>query len=166
MVAQYVFVDFAAFSTAGLDGRQLLVYNHTVSGRSPPLPKTNSKPFMPRNGQPGDNQNSRLIAALESQPIASNGGQTLKDQYQMMINGVAGTLAGLGRPTTRRAIGSTSVKIVFRTCGSLFVASLGCRPHKSLHFGKFLRESAVWAGWTCRSIQRLPWQVQKQTISE
>ena len=41
-----------------------------------------------RNGEPGDNQTARAIAALESQAVASLNGVSLKDGYQSMINEV------------------------------------------------------------------------------
>lgn len=41
-----------------------------------------------RNGEPGDNQTARAIAALESQPLSSLGGASLKNTYQSMINGI------------------------------------------------------------------------------
>ena len=42
-----------------------------------------------RNGQPGDNQTARAVAALESQALAGLRGVSLKDGYQAMVNGVA-----------------------------------------------------------------------------
>lgn len=42
-----------------------------------------------QNGQSGDNKTALAIAALESQPIASLGGQNLNASYQSMINGIA-----------------------------------------------------------------------------
>jgi flagellar hook-associated protein 1 FlgK len=41
-----------------------------------------------RNGESGDNQTARAIAALESQAVGSLGGASLKDSYQSMINEV------------------------------------------------------------------------------
>lgn len=46
-----------------------------------------------RNGERGDNQTALAIAALESQPLASLGGASLKQTYQAMINGVATSAA-------------------------------------------------------------------------
>lgn len=46
-----------------------------------------------KNGQKGDNQTARLIAALETQPIESLQGQSLKDRYQSMVNQVAAQTA-------------------------------------------------------------------------
>jgi flagellar hook-associated protein 1 FlgK len=42
-----------------------------------------------KNGAKGDNQTARLIAAMESQPVATLGGQSLKDKYQSVVNQVA-----------------------------------------------------------------------------
>lgn len=41
-----------------------------------------------RNGERGDNQTARAIAALESQALPSLGGASLKNTYQSMINGI------------------------------------------------------------------------------
>jgi flagellar hook-associated protein 1 len=41
-----------------------------------------------KNGQPADNQTARAIADLESTAVSSLNGQTLKDSYQSLINGV------------------------------------------------------------------------------
>lgn len=41
-----------------------------------------------RNGEPGDNQTARAIAALESQPLSGLSGTSLKDGYQAMVNEV------------------------------------------------------------------------------
>ena len=41
------------------------------------------------NGQAGDNQTARAIAEMESRPLASLGGNSLKGRYEAMINGVA-----------------------------------------------------------------------------
>jgi flagellar hook-associated protein 1 FlgK len=41
-----------------------------------------------KNGEPGDNQTARAIAALESQPVGTLSGSSLKDSYQSMVNGV------------------------------------------------------------------------------
>ena len=42
-----------------------------------------------RNGEPGDNQTARAVAALESQALSGLRGVSLKDGYQAMVNGVA-----------------------------------------------------------------------------
>jgi flagellar hook-associated protein 1 FlgK len=42
-----------------------------------------------KNGQPGDNQTARAIAALESTKLAALGGASLKETYQATVNGVA-----------------------------------------------------------------------------
>jgi flagellar hook-associated protein 1 FlgK len=42
-----------------------------------------------RNGEPGDNQTARAIAALESAAITSLDGSTLKETYQGMVNQIA-----------------------------------------------------------------------------
>jgi flagellar hook-associated protein 1 len=42
-----------------------------------------------RNGERGDNQTARAIAALETTSLASLGGATLKATYESMVNGVA-----------------------------------------------------------------------------
>jgi len=41
------------------------------------------------NGKPGDNQSALAIASLESAPLGSLGGNTLKATYQSIVNGVA-----------------------------------------------------------------------------
>jgi flagellar hook-associated protein 1 FlgK len=46
-----------------------------------------------KNGDAGDNQTARAIAAFESSPLASLKGSSLKDSYQSMINGVAAAAA-------------------------------------------------------------------------
>ncbi|HEX8915998.1 MAG TPA: flagellar hook-associated protein FlgK [Humisphaera sp.] len=42
-----------------------------------------------KNGQPGDNQTARLIAAMETQPVAAFGGQSLKQKYEAMTTQLA-----------------------------------------------------------------------------
>jgi flagellar hook-associated protein 1 FlgK len=42
-----------------------------------------------KNGQKGDNQTARLIAALETQPVAAFGGQSLKDRYEGTVTRIA-----------------------------------------------------------------------------
>jgi flagellar hook-associated protein 1 FlgK len=42
-----------------------------------------------KNGEKGDNQTARAIAALETQAIAGLGGTSLRDAYQETVNGVA-----------------------------------------------------------------------------
>jgi flagellar hook-associated protein 1 FlgK len=42
-----------------------------------------------RNGESGDNQTARAIAALELAPITALKGVSLKDSYQAMVNGIA-----------------------------------------------------------------------------
>lgn len=42
-----------------------------------------------KNGQKGDNQTARLIAAMETQPIAAFSGQSLKDKYEGIVTRVA-----------------------------------------------------------------------------
>jgi len=44
-----------------------------------------------RNGQPADNQTARAIADLENTAMKSLQGQSLKDNYQTIVNGVATT---------------------------------------------------------------------------
>ena len=44
-----------------------------------------------KNGEKGDNQTARLIAALEGQPLAGLGGQSLKDRYETVIGRIANT---------------------------------------------------------------------------
>jgi flagellar hook-associated protein 1 FlgK len=46
-----------------------------------------------RNGQPADNQTARLIAQLETTAVATQGGQTIKQGYEGMVNGVAAAAA-------------------------------------------------------------------------
>jgi flagellar hook-associated protein 1 len=46
-----------------------------------------------RNGDKGDNQTARAIAALEGQPVAALDGSSLKDKYQAMVNGVGVSVA-------------------------------------------------------------------------
>ena len=47
-----------------------------------------------RNGEEGDNQTARLIAGLETQAVTALGGNSLKDRYQALINGVGSAAAG------------------------------------------------------------------------
>lgn len=47
-----------------------------------------------KNGAPGDNQTALAIAALESQPVASLNGSSLKESYQALVNGIATATAG------------------------------------------------------------------------
>jgi flagellar hook-associated protein 1 FlgK len=50
-----------------------------------------SKPTLlaaARNGEEGDNQTARAIAALEGQPVATLNGASLEDSYQAMVNQV------------------------------------------------------------------------------
>jgi flagellar hook-associated protein 1 FlgK len=47
-----------------------------------------------KNGEKGDNQTARAIAALESQPMPGLNGTSLKDGYQSMVNGVAAAASG------------------------------------------------------------------------
>jgi flagellar hook-associated protein 1 FlgK len=47
-----------------------------------------------RNGEKGDNQTARAVAALESQAMAGLKGASLKDHYQSMVNGVATAASG------------------------------------------------------------------------
>jgi flagellar hook-associated protein 1 FlgK len=56
-----------------------------------------------RNGEPGDNQTARAIADLESQPVGTLGGTSLKDSYQSMVNqvGVAANTAKTEAEATR-----------------------------------------------------------------
>lgn len=56
-----------------------------------------------RNGEAGDNQTARAIAALESQPVAGLSGSSLKDSYQAMVNqvGVATNSAKTEAEATR-----------------------------------------------------------------
>jgi flagellar hook-associated protein 1 FlgK len=42
-----------------------------------------------KNGDPANNQTALAIAALETQPVASLNGTSLKDSYQSMIDGIA-----------------------------------------------------------------------------
>ncbi|CAA9373715.1 MAG: Flagellar hook-associated protein FlgK [uncultured Phycisphaerae bacterium] len=42
-----------------------------------------------KNGQKGDNQTARLIAALETQPVAAFGGQSLKERYEGAVSRIA-----------------------------------------------------------------------------
>jgi flagellar hook-associated protein 1 len=42
-----------------------------------------------KNGSPADNQIARAIASLETQPLTGLNGQSLKDAYQSMVNGIA-----------------------------------------------------------------------------
>src|SRR5205807_536174 len=42
-----------------------------------------------QNGDPTDNQTARAIAALGGTPVASLKGQTLNDQFQGTVNGIA-----------------------------------------------------------------------------
>jgi flagellar hook-associated protein 1 FlgK len=42
-----------------------------------------------KNGESGDNQTARAIAALEGTPVGSLNGASLKDSYQALVNGVA-----------------------------------------------------------------------------
>lgn len=46
-----------------------------------------------QNGDPGDNKTAVAISNLASQPVVALNGQTLNDNYQSMINGVATQLA-------------------------------------------------------------------------
>jgi flagellar hook-associated protein 1 FlgK len=46
-----------------------------------------------KNGDKGDNQTARAIAALEQQPVAALDGSSLKDKYQSMVNGIAVSVA-------------------------------------------------------------------------
>lgn len=64
----------------GRDARDIAV-NATVRSRPELLAAA-------RNGETGDNQTARAIAALESQAVASLSGTSLKDSYQSMITGV------------------------------------------------------------------------------
>jgi flagellar hook-associated protein 1 FlgK len=41
------------------------------------------------NGEKGDNQTARAIAALESQKLGALGGASLKETYQSFVNGIA-----------------------------------------------------------------------------
>ena len=56
-----------------------------------------------RNGETGDNQTARAIAALESQAVGSRNGASVKDSYQAMITGVgvATSTARIEAETTR-----------------------------------------------------------------
>ena len=47
-----------------------------------------------KNGEKGDNQTARAIAALESQAMPGLNGTSLKDGYQSMVNGVAAAASG------------------------------------------------------------------------
>jgi flagellar hook-associated protein 1 FlgK len=47
-----------------------------------------------RNGEKGDNQTARAIAALESQAMTGLNGTSLKDGYQSMVNGVGAAASG------------------------------------------------------------------------
>ncbi len=66
---------------AGKDARDIAV-NATLRERPMLLAAA-------KNGQSGDNQTARAIAALESTALASLNGSTLKETYQSMINEVA-----------------------------------------------------------------------------
>jgi flagellar hook-associated protein 1 len=46
-----------------------------------------------KNGEKGDNQTARLIAELESRPLASLSGMSLKATYESAVNGVASAAA-------------------------------------------------------------------------
>jgi flagellar hook-associated protein 1 FlgK len=46
-----------------------------------------------KNGEPTDNQTARAIASLETTQLASLGGQTMKDEYQATVNGIASATA-------------------------------------------------------------------------
>ena len=46
-----------------------------------------------KNGEKGDNQTARAIAALESQPLTGLDGSSLKDKYQAVVNGIGVTVA-------------------------------------------------------------------------
>ena len=70
----------------GKDARDIAV-NAALQGRPALLAAA-------RNGEKGDNQTARAIAALESQPIGSLNGTSLKDAYQGMVNGVAAAASG------------------------------------------------------------------------
>jgi flagellar hook-associated protein 1 FlgK len=55
-----------------------------------------SKPALlaaAKNGERGDNQTALAIAALESSPLSSLGGASLKQTYETMVNGVATSAA-------------------------------------------------------------------------
>jgi flagellar hook-associated protein 1 FlgK len=61
-----------------------------------------------RNGQPGDNQTARAIAAMETQALGSLSGQTLKSGYQSMINTLASKAAtAKGESASSRAVRET-----------------------------------------------------------
>ena len=70
----------------GKDARDIAV-NTALQGRPALLAAA-------RNGEKGDNQTARAIAALESQPMAALNGTSLKDAYQGMVNGVAAAASG------------------------------------------------------------------------
>jgi flagellar hook-associated protein 1 FlgK len=46
-----------------------------------------------KNGEKGDNQTARAIAALEDQSMTTLAGSSMKDAYQSMVNGVAVSVA-------------------------------------------------------------------------
>ena len=61
-----------------------------------------------RNGQPGDNQTARAIAALETTPLASLSGQSLKGSYEQVINTLASESAtAKGDSAASRAVRET-----------------------------------------------------------
>ena len=57
-----------------------------------------------KNGQKGDNQTARLIAAMETQPIGAFQGQSLKDKYEGVVTRVA-TAAGSAKNDAEAAQG-------------------------------------------------------------
>lgn len=46
-----------------------------------------------QNGEPADNQTAKTIAALETQPMQGLGGQSLKDSYQNLVDGLGVSVA-------------------------------------------------------------------------
>lgn len=61
-----------------------------------------------RNGQPGDNQAARAIAAMETTPLGSLSGQSLKAGYESMINTLASKAAtARGESASSRAVRET-----------------------------------------------------------